>query len=155
VLLAADKKAVDPHGWHRLVERDGVGPVEQDAQYDVGFEASQGSTDAVVDPTTECQMAFQDAPLEVDVVGVVAPIGVPVGRTPERDHGGSTCSRVRGSLNPTIHLRHVGLKNPRYESISPRLNALAAAWITSMGLREIRSSLSCSDAALWDKRPLY
>jgi hypothetical protein len=89
VLMTAYEQAVDPHGWHRLVERDGVRSLEEGAQYDVCLEASEGGTDAVVDATSERDMAFEDAPLEVDVVGVVAAIGVTVGRTPERDHGGS------------------------------------------------------------------
>ena len=85
--MAANLQAVEPPGRLISVELDCTCAFQQTLENDPTLEAGQGSTNAVVDATTEGDVATWQATMEVDVIGLWECRGITIGGTPEQKHG--------------------------------------------------------------------
>ena len=86
-LMAPNLQAVEPPGRLVAVEFDRTRALEQALQHDLALQPGQGSTDAVVDAAAEGHVAPGQATMEVDGIGLWECRGVPIGGSPEQQHG--------------------------------------------------------------------
>ena len=80
--MTSDQEAVDPSGWLVGVQRDAAGALEKHGEHDSCLQAGEGSTNAVVDVTSERHVAAR--PTEDDLIWAFEHRGISVSGAPEQ-----------------------------------------------------------------------
>jgi hypothetical protein len=87
VFVATNLQAIEPPGELIGVEFDRTCALEEAPENDLTLQPGQRSTHAVVDASSEGDVAARQATMQVDDVGMRECSRVPIGGAPEKKHG--------------------------------------------------------------------